>query len=438
VPPFAGLLLYGSSLTAWFQKDDFAWLQLRDLLAQGKSIWWILFEPLAQGTVRTLSERLFFLSFYEFFGLHAFPYHLAGLLTFLIAVTLLQSVAEKLTGSRAAGFWSAMLWVVNAAVATPVAWISGMNEVMFAAFFLLDLWLLLRWLETGENRYFAAQCATFLLGFGVIELNAVYPAVALLVVWIRKRNQIWKVASLIPISAIFAMVHLLVAPVQGAGPYRMYFDPRIASTLITYINWALGTGWLRLVGLNSFALRIVLAVPIALGLLFFLLINRRDRTILLFPAIFLIVLAPLLPLRDHMEYEYLTVPVIGLAMWGGWAVAAGVRRIAIPLALVYFAVSIPIGHVLVTQYNTRSARLKNVFEAVQALHPTRMLIVKGAGQETFDDMLYHRALNLIGIREVYLDSTDPFHAGFSIDAESEKRAIDEGRAAILDISQMRR
>src|SRR5712691_7589040 len=56
VPPLLALALYWPGLTAWFQKDDFVWLGLRDMVVSWRSFWWALFAPLAQGTIRTLSE----------------------------------------------------------------------------------------------------------------------------------------------------------------------------------------------------------------------------------------------------------------------------------------------------------------------------------------------------------------------------------------------
>src|SRR6266700_676939 len=102
VAPLLALLLYWGGLTAWFQKDDFVWLGLRDMLAAGRSLAWILFSPQAQGTIRTLSERLFFLSLTATFGLNPLPFRLVAFLTFGAALVLLQLVCTRLTGSRAA------------------------------------------------------------------------------------------------------------------------------------------------------------------------------------------------------------------------------------------------------------------------------------------------------------------------------------------------
>src|SRR5579863_9143981 len=107
------LALYWRGLTSWFQKDDFAWLGLRALIRGSHNLSWALFAPLAQGTIRTLSERVVFLSFPSLFGLHALPFHCLAILTCAATAVLLSAVAAKLTGSRAVGFWAAILWTLN-------------------------------------------------------------------------------------------------------------------------------------------------------------------------------------------------------------------------------------------------------------------------------------------------------------------------------------
>ena len=46
-----------------------------------------------------------------------------------------------------------------------------------------------------------------------------------------------------------------------------------------------------------------------------------DRLPLFFLAWFAILIAPVLPLSDHLSEYYPFLPSIGLAMWGGWALA---------------------------------------------------------------------------------------------------------------------
>ena len=59
-----------------------------------------------------------------------------------------------------------------------MTWTSVYNEALCAFFLLGAFRFLLRYLETGERRYWLLQWACFLLGFGALELNVVYPALA--------------------------------------------------------------------------------------------------------------------------------------------------------------------------------------------------------------------------------------------------------------------
>src|ERR1700684_1542626 len=127
--PLAGLLLYWRTPFLWFVNDDFAWLGLpAEARAHGLSS--ALFTPFAQGTVRLLSERIFFFAFSNLCGLHALPYHLWVLATWILAVALVQPISEVLTQSRAAGLLAALIWAANANAVPPLAWASAYNQIL--------------------------------------------------------------------------------------------------------------------------------------------------------------------------------------------------------------------------------------------------------------------------------------------------------------------
>ena len=90
-------------------------------------LWTILFAPMAQGTIRPLSERLFFLAFYHFFGLEAIPYRIAVFLTQFANLALLSLIARRLTGSRLAGFWAPVFWTANSGLALSMSWTASWN-----------------------------------------------------------------------------------------------------------------------------------------------------------------------------------------------------------------------------------------------------------------------------------------------------------------------
>ena len=201
---------------------------------------WALFAPLAEGTIRPLSERLFYLSFTSLFGLHPLPYHILVILTYAVTTVLLSSVTMKLTASRAAGFWAAILWTVNGVMAVPLSWSPIYYEILCSLFLLLGLWLLIRYDETGRPVFYWLQCATFLLGFGVLEVNIVYPALAAAYALCRAPRLLRKVIPLFAISATYALLHLYAAPLSSSGVYKMHWDRSVFSTLWTYWLWALG------------------------------------------------------------------------------------------------------------------------------------------------------------------------------------------------------
>src|SRR5260370_754136 len=218
-PLLLALVLYWPGLTAWFQKDDFDLLGLRDM-AQVQGLGRALFVRIAQGTIRTLRERVFFLSFSTIFGIHALPFHCWAFLTFAATLPLLSSVCTKLTGSRGAGFWAAVLWTANSGLAAVLSWTAVYYELLCSFFFLAGFWLLLRYAETGERRFYFAQCTTFLLGFGVLELNVVYPALATVYALCCARRMVLKIVPWFAISAVYTALHLAVAPLPSSGPYQ--------------------------------------------------------------------------------------------------------------------------------------------------------------------------------------------------------------------------
>ena len=145
------LSVHWLDLKMWFFAEDFAWLGLRLELNTPRDLLHILFRPEAQGTVRTLSERLFFLVFSSIFGLHSPPFRIWAFLTQFVNIFLLIRIAQRLTGSNTAGPVAAMLWTANAGLALALGWSSAYNEIAFAFFVLLAFYLFLRHIETGEK-----------------------------------------------------------------------------------------------------------------------------------------------------------------------------------------------------------------------------------------------------------------------------------------------
>jgi len=70
-PSLLCLALYWRAFNAWFRADDFAWLGTGIYVQNFHDLLIALFAPQAQGTIRPLSERMFFLAGFSIDSLFA-------------------------------------------------------------------------------------------------------------------------------------------------------------------------------------------------------------------------------------------------------------------------------------------------------------------------------------------------------------------------------
>ena len=206
-PSLLCLALYWLGLKAWFQQDDFAWLNLHSRLRETGDLWSLLFAPLAQGTIRPLSERVFFVVLYGLFGLEALPFRIVAFLTQFANLILVSAITRRLTGWRSAGFLAPILWAANGTLATVMSWTSAYNQALCAFFLLVSFWSLLCYVETGRRPHYVLQWVAFLLGFGALEINVVYPAIAAAYVFLAARKYLRPTLWLFAPSVVYAVLH---------------------------------------------------------------------------------------------------------------------------------------------------------------------------------------------------------------------------------------
>ncbi|HSB15177.1 MAG TPA: hypothetical protein VLE22_12015 [Bryobacteraceae bacterium] len=452
IPGFVCLAVYWPGLRAWFQQDDFAWLALKLRLAETGDIWTVLFEPMAQGTIRPLSERAFFLGLYSLFGLDALPFRIVAFATQLVNLTLAASITNRLTGSRTAGFCAALFWGVSSAAALPMSWSSAYNQILCAFFLLTSFHFLLRYIETGRRGYWLAQWVSFLLGFGALEINVVYPALAAAYTLLCARKYFRKTLWLFVPSALFVAAHWWFAAKPESGLYEMHFGPSMAGTLWTYWRWALGPERLAMAGyeLPAWAVSAATAVLTVSLLGFAVWQLRRRRWLAAFLLVwFLAVIGPVLPLRDHVSVYYLTVAAAGLAMLGGWAFASAWRgrawwkAVATLAAALYMASSIPAARTAAQWNYERSRAVRNLvrgLERAHELHPGKIILLTRVKSDLFWAGINHKPYRLLGLRDVYLapgsESGIEAHpelgeaADFVLPAAPALLALEEGRAVV--------
>ncbi len=417
VPALVCVAVFWPGILAWFQRDDFAWLGLRLEVYTPADLWKALFAPKAQGTIRPWSERGFFMLYSKLFGLEALPYRLTVFATQVLAIFLLSRVSWRLTGSRLAALLAPLFWGVNAALGTPLSWTSSYNQVMCAAFLLGAFLLWLEYAATGNRRYYAAQFAVFLLGFGALEINIVYPG--LVIAWCVLAGQPRRILNALPMAAVstgYFFLHNLVAPKVTSGPYALHVDWRMLTTLKTYWQDAIGgralvnfdlPAWVIAFGrISAWILTAALVLAVASAV-------WRKRWLALFGfAWFLSALAPVLPLPGHISDYYLAIPTIGLALAGASAVAdawtwrksAGTAAMALTLT-VYAAPAAFLGHGTAAYYCERSQEAEMLVfgvERVRQLHPKQAILLTEVSTDLFWSGINDKPFRLLDLKDVFL------------------------------------
>ena len=397
--------------------DDFAWLGLHTLIHDFDSFLSAMFTPLAQGTIRPLSERLFFVVGWHLFGLESPPFRAVVFATMFGCLALLSAITRRLTGSVLAGFLAPVLWMTNANLYMPMSWSSGYNQVLLAFCMLLALLLWIRYTETGERRYYVWQWIVFLLGFGVLELNVVYPAIAALHVLkppgpqriVGCRNAI----PMFAVSAVYAVVHRMVAPPQQSETYRMYFDLGIVDTLRKYIQWSFGADrYAEYRGFSPIPFYICEAVA-GLALLAFLIVmvRRKQWLALLAPVWFLVAISPVLPLKRHVSDYYLTIPVIGVAITAAWGLSVAWRKgtvfriLACVLLVIYIGPSAWAARGMSMQFHDESRRYSNFVRSVayaHEQHPEKRLLMVGVDKPLFHGAWVDNPFRIFGLSKIYM------------------------------------
>jgi hypothetical protein len=413
VPSLFCLALYWYGLLVWFQQDDFVWVGLRAQVHHWSDLWRVIFAPTQHGTFRPLSERVFFLAFHALFGLDSLPYRIWVFVTQFANLVLISAITRRVTGSRMAGFWAPIFWIANTALYTVMTWTCEYILVLCATSLLLAFYLLLRYIETGARRFYIWQWIVFLLGFGAMETNMVYPAIAASYTFVFAPKYFRKTLPLFAASAGYVIFHLLWVKPQVTGPYAPHIDFSILKTFYTYWQMAFEPENLR--QLTRIPEQVGRLMAIAFMLLttgFAIWMARRRQWLpLFFLAWFAIVLAPVLPLREHITKYYLTLPTIGLAMLAAYGLAYawkshGIWRIvAVTAAAGFFAIAIPVDWRATRWWYDRSIAIQNlVMGAMRAreLHPGKTILIDGVDDYLFWGAFFDYGFHAVGVSDVFL------------------------------------
>ncbi len=406
-PVLMSIYLYRRSFRIWFLNDDFAWLGLGLSLSNGSDLLHALFSPMAQGTIRTLSERLFFLAFERIFGLESLPMRIFEFAILAVAQVLLVLVLKRLSGSLSAGVWASALWSLNFGLTVAMAWLSAFNQILLSALFLGAFYCFLRYADSTEGKWLAGTWICYLLGFGALESIIVFPGVLLAWALLLDRSK-WRITLPFFIPALlFTVAHLFWIPkARDAAAYRLFFDLSLFESVSIYWQWLFaavriekfGPDWAWLVTPSNWLL-----TPAVLG---FIVLRtwRRDFLPLFCLVLSSALIAPMLPLKDHRTDYYLASASIGIMMVLG-LITIRLPKPASLLLILYIVPSFIVQQATFEWYLDRTAPIRPLIRGLQyavQTHPGKLILVDGITESTYESALADEALRLIGAQNIRL------------------------------------
>ncbi len=441
------MILYWSGFKVWFHDDDFAFLGQYPYIHNWHDLSDAVFRPTIHGTWRPLSERAYFIGVQALFGVpHGRPFRIIAFLTQFANLVLISAITLRLTHSRLAGFLAPILWIANSALVTVMVWNCAFMYALCGLVFLSSFWFLLRFIETNRLRYYAAVWCIFLTGFLVMETNIVFPMLAASYALLCARSYFLKTLPLFVPSIAFFAAHQLLIHKQASGPYSMHFDAGILSTFGGY--WALALNPLVPAIFLQFPQKVavvgLVVFTVALGSFVLYQAWRRNLVPAFFLSWFAIVLAPVLPLRDHFTDYYLTLPIIGIAMLGAYAFAKAYRErilgktVAVALLALYLCESVPSALGAARWTLDRSLYIKHLVLGVATAHkhePDKTILLDGIDDTLFDSAVSQKSFRFLSIEEVYLaPGSEPCLAGSTESSDIERFVLppDKTQKALED------
>lgn len=459
IPPLVCLAIYWPGLIAWFQQDDFAWLTLLDEVQGGRSIASALFKPTEeQGSLRPLGERAYYLGLRALFGLNPLPFRILAFLVQFGSLALAMGIVRRITGSKWAGLAAAILWIANCNLFLVMTWSAEFMLILCGFFLLLALDQFQRYAAGSGRRHLLWCWVAFVAGFGALESNAIFPLLAASWAVLFARKLVWKTLPMFGLSALYTVVHMMVAPKPRTGVYAIKIGWHMLKTLGTY--WRLSFApvalsdftpfpeWLGQAGAWVFTL--FAAAYVAWQW------HRGRRAPAWFLCWFGITILPVLPLPRHISDYYLTLPVLGVAMLGAdallqaWSSGWAWRSLAAILALFYLMVQVPTAYGGSYWWYDRSVRGRNFLNvAVEAprQYPGKAIVFTG-----FDDMLFfnvatHPALALVKASNVWIapgtekevgaDGSESNAAPYILSPELARTLLEQGALVVYHIDGRR-
>lgn len=254
------------------------------------------------------------------------------------------------------------------------------------------------------------------MGFGVLEENVVYPALAVAYSMLFARKVIVSALCMFPSSILYAIVHNAYSKGAHQGIYAVEFGPQTITTLFKYWTYSVWPSKLDAFVVYDPHVATLLIGSFSLAILSFLVLrNWKEPAALFGMAWFLIAIGPYLLLPNRISAYYPVVPTIGLsllaasAMQWGWRKSVVTRTVTLVLALSFAIPSSYAAWAECREARIRSQIVKNLVMSIDRLSDnqrTRHIFLQGIDDELFRQAIHNSPFRLLGLQHVYIAPSD--------------------------------
>lgn len=372
-----GLILYAGCLEKFFAMEDFfhiAWVERGGFGGVVSAF----FSKNEYGLYRPLTIHVYFYLCRMLFDLNPVGYHFVNMVSQIANTILVFFLVSALTRDRWVGFIAGTIYITRISHFMGVFWVSGIQEVWLAFFYLLTLLLFVRFLKTGKRLFFFASIAGFLLSLLCKESAVTLPFV-LLACGLLFDEQL-NIETLLKRYGIFFAIMLLFVAAKTfflTFPVGRLYEVGIGiwqfKNLLVYTIWQVNLTYLAFICMQilteinpySFLLRedvlwSITGVGAALLLGMLLIFRgrlhliaglRRSDVLTRLAAMgicfFLLGLVPALLLKNRVQHFYLFVPSAGFSMGAAAILGKCLSRRTTSFLLVLVVIAGFLGYALV-------------------------------------------------------------------------------------------
>ena len=150
------LVIYRAAIVSYLFNDDFNWFDDAHRFAFANLVHLGRYDHF----YRPVIEIYFFVGL-RFFGCAALPFHLASVGIHLVNTLILFLFARELSGDRRLAYLTAVVFVTQPGYYEAVAWVAAITDLLPGLWYLLTLWLCLRFLHHGRVARYVGALASF-------------------------------------------------------------------------------------------------------------------------------------------------------------------------------------------------------------------------------------------------------------------------------------